>query len=215
VTSQPESASGAVTLGAACPSDRTPAAPFTDVAAGDTHRQAVDCMAWWGVAAGTSPTTYGPANPVTRAQMASFVARAIEAAGRALPEPTTDWFDDDNGSVHQGRINQLAAAGVVAGGGARSFSPNAAVTRAQMASFLVRAHDYVDATPLPFGLDRFTDDQGDVHETAIDTAAAAGIAAGTSPGLFSPATPVTRAQVASFLARTIELLVRDGTAAAR
>ena len=79
----------------------------------------------------------------------------------------------------------------------------------------MRAHDLVDVTPLPFGADRFTDDQGDVHETAIDTAAAAGIAAGTGPGLFSPANAVSRAQVASFLARTLELLVRDGTATAR
>ena len=210
-----ESASGAITLGAACPSDRTPPAPFTDVVAGDTHHPAIDCMAWWGIATGTSPTTFGPAAPVTRAQMASFVVRTIESAGPGLPEPTTDWFDDDNGSVHERQINQLAAAGVVAGGGARSFAPAIAVTRAQMASFLVRAHDYVDATPLPFGVDRFTDDQGDVHETAIDTVAAAGIAVGTGPGLFSPANAVSRAQVASFLARTLELLVRDGTATAR
>ena len=211
----PDSGSGPLTLEAACPSDRTPDAAFTDMAAGDTHRHAVDCMAWWGIAAGTSPTTYSPTAPVTRAQMASFVARAVEAAGRSFPEPTADSFDDDNGSVHERRINQLAAAGIVAGAGARSFSPGVAVTRAQMATFLVRAHDYVDATPLPYGLDYFSDDQGDVHETAIDTAAAAGIAAGTSPGLFSPAVPVTRAQVASFLARTLELLVRDGTATAR
>jgi hypothetical protein len=42
-----------------------------------------------------------------------------------------------------------------------------------------------------------------------------GIAAGTSATTFGPTAPVTRAQVASFLARTLELLVRDGTAAPR
>ena len=193
-----------------------PAGAFTDVAAGDTHRQAVDCMAWWGVAAGTSPTTYGPANRRDPGPDGHLRGPGHRGRRPGLPEPTADWFDDDNGSVHQRRINQLAAAGVVAGARPGSFPPDAAVTRAQMATL-----------PGPGPRPRSTPRRSPSAPTASPTTRATptrrastrppppASPPGPSPGLFSPATPVTRAQVASFLARTLELLVRDGTAAAR
>src|SRR3546814_1431003 len=83
----------------------------------------------------------GPGMPVTRAQMASFIARLIEAAGGELPEDPPEAFDDDEGSVHEHSIDRLAAVGIVEGRSGRTFEPSAMVTRAQMASFLVRAYE--------------------------------------------------------------------------
>jgi hypothetical protein len=51
-----------------------------------------------------------------------------------------------------------------------------------------------------------------VHEASIDKSAAAGLAGGTSAGIFSPLQPVSRGQLASFMARNLDLLVAGGDA---
>ena len=193
----------------ACPPGTTPESPFTDV---DTsvHRPGISCAAWWGVASGLTPTSFAPAGSVTRGQLASFVARTLAAAGLQLPVDAPDAFTDDDGSVHERSIDQLAALRVVQGRGAGTFDPKAVVTRAETATFLVRAHDALAAAPLAAGTDRFTDDDASVHAANIDKMAAAGLAGGVAPGTYAPAAPVQRAQMATFLARTLDLFVADG-----
>ena len=51
----------------------------------------------------------------------------------------------------------------------------------------------------------FEDDNGDYHEAAINAIAAAGITEGCAENLYCPALSVTRAQMASFLARAYKL----------
>jgi hypothetical protein len=71
-----------------------------------------------------------------------------------------------------------------------------------MAAFLVRAYRY----PVPAQGDLFTDDGGTIFEGDIDRLAAAGITKGCNPPTndrYCPADPVTREQMASFLARAI------------
>jgi hypothetical protein len=68
--------------------------------------------------------------------MASFLARAL-----GLGDPGTDVFNDDDGSPHEGAIDAIASAGVSNGCGAGSYCPEQPVTRAEMASLLVRAFD--------------------------------------------------------------------------
>ena len=195
----------------ACPA-RMPQAAFTDVSPADVHGRAINCMAWWNVTGGMSASSFAPNGRVTRAQMASFVAREIAASGYVLPARPSNAFGDDNGSVHESPINQLAAVGVVGGVTPGQFRPGDAVTRGQMATFLVRAHDLVADDALANEGSRFSDDRGSVHEANIDKSAAAGLAGGTSAGIFSPLAPVTRGQLSSFLARNLDLLVAGGEA---
>jgi S-layer homology domain len=75
-----------------------------------------------------------PADAVTRAQMASFLARAL-----GLPPAASDHFADDAASYHEGDINRLFEAGVTRGCGDGLYCPGTAVTREQMAAFLYRA----------------------------------------------------------------------------
>ncbi|MEQ8842221.1 MAG: S8 family serine peptidase [Acidimicrobiales bacterium] len=49
--------------------------PFRDVPAGSFAGGDIGCIAGLGVTTGTSPTTYAPADNVTREQMAAFIAR--------------------------------------------------------------------------------------------------------------------------------------------
>ena len=74
-----------------------------------------------------------------------------------------------------------------------------------MASFLTRALALPPAEPAVF-----TDTVGNVHSASIDTLAAEGITLGcaTHPALYCPDRPVTRAEMATLLARAVNLAPR-------
>jgi hypothetical protein len=193
----------------ACPEDRVPPNSRQDTD-GNTHELAIDCMVWWEIAQGTSATTYEPATEVSRAQMASFIARLIVEAGGELPDTAPDAFTDDDGSVHEDNINKLAAARLVNGTDEGEYSPQVPVTRAQMASFLVRAYEYVSPNELSASSDYFSDDDGSTHEENVNKSAEAGFTNGRDGG-YQPAEVVRRDAMASFLSRDLDLLVEEGT----
>ena len=68
-----------------------------------------------------------------------------------------------------------------------------------MAAFLVRALDLTSAT----GSDPFTDDDGSLFETEIETLRSHGITAGCTTTTFCPNRAVTRAEMAAFLVRAL------------
>lgn len=193
----------------ACPTGGVPEDGFTDVPAESVHEAAVDCAAWWGVAAGKTPTTYDPRARVTRAQMATFIARTLAGSGVALSQTAADRFPDDGGSPHEGNINALAEAGVVSGRADGTYGPDESVDRAQMATFLVRAYELALGNPLPTPFDYFNDDSESVHQRAINAAAEAGFTAGGPDGGYRPTDSVTRDQMASFLTRKLDRAVED------
>ena len=126
--------------------------------------------------------------------MATFLARALRLA------PTSrDYFGDDNASIHEANINRVAAAGITFGCSATRYCPDGVVTRAQMASFLARAF-HVPST----AVDHFDDDEGNKHEAAINRIATAGITVGCDDDRYCPDGRVTRAQMATFLRRSLE-----------
>ena len=144
-----------------------------------------------GITGGCTKEKFCPTTQVRREQTAAFLARAM-----ALPSSPTDFFADDADSIHEAAINRLAAAALTGGCARDRFCPRSLMTRAQMASFLARAlrlpntaHDY------------FTDDEGTIHENAINRLAAAGIVGGCSAGHYCPGSAVTREQMAAFLYR--------------
>ena len=71
--------------------------------------------------------------------MAAFLKRAF-----GLPAAAMDFFVDDAGSVFEADINAIAEAGITLGCNPPTndrYCPTSNVTRAQMASFIVRAVD--------------------------------------------------------------------------
>jgi hypothetical protein len=199
------------TIDRSCPAGRVPANPFADVVTGSTHERAISCLVWWQVANGRTPTSFAPAAGVTRDAMASFVARTVSAARPgSLPADPPDAFGDDGGSVHQRAIDQLAAVGIVSGTGGGSYTPGAVVNRGQMARFLANASRHVLDRPLPAGQDLFRDDDTSPFQADINRVAQAGLTGGLPDGTYDPAGPVSRAQMGSFLARTLDLFVENG-----
>lgn len=153
----------------------------------------IEWIAAAGITYGCGPDRYCPDSPVTRGQMAAFVDRAV-----GLPPTTEDFFTDDDGSLFEGSINRLAAARITFGCAPESFCPEAQVTRGQMAAFLVRAFDLPNTDA-----DAFADDAGSLFEQDINRLAVSGITRGCGVDTFCPTDPVTRAQMAAFLRRSL------------
>jgi Beta-propeller repeat/S-layer homology domain len=88
---------------------------------------------------GTDPLTYCPEDPVTRAQMAVFLLRAKHGRNYAPPAASGTYFTDVPTSYWAANwIEQLLAEGITGGCAPYLYCPDASVTRAQMAVFLVR-----------------------------------------------------------------------------
>lgn len=138
---------------------------------------------------------------------ASSFASTAEAAGAEVADPPGYRFSDDDGSVHEGAIEAIAAAGITLGCGDRLYCPGRAVTRGQFASLLDRALRLTDTAQ-----DFFSDDDGNVHEAAINRLAEAGVTAGCGPRRFCPGDRLSRAQMATLLVRALPHLEDPATA---
>lgn len=194
----------------ACP-DSIPDRGYADVDGANSHRSAINCVTWWEITSGSGFGTYEPAVEVRREQMATFLARLVEAVGGNLETYGRSDFEDvryDN--PHRDNIARLADVRLVQGTSPGYFSPGATVNRAQMATFLVRAAEYARNEALPVGGDAFDDDNGNPHEVNINKAAAVGFATGAGGRAYNPSGLVRRDQMATFMARVLNRSVEAG-----
>ena len=136
-------------------------------------------------------------------RMGWFTALAMAVLFAALPPGGS--FIDDDGNVHEGAIEGIAAVGITRGCNPPSndrYCPDSTVNREQMAAFLARALDLPAADR-----DYFTDDEGNIFESDINRLAAAGITRGCNPPAsdrFCPHGSMTRGAMAAMLARAFE-----------
>jgi hypothetical protein len=194
-----------------------PQAPVSDYAQiAVVHQPSVDCAFAQGISLGQPDGTFGPTKTTTRAQMASFIVRALQAAGYTLPAADDPGFTDIAGNEHEQNIKLLATLGITHGTTSTTFSPDNPVRRDQMASFLVRAAEYAfgdDAgafmASAEDGAPAFSDvPSSNVHFDNVNAAAKVlGLADGQPNGLFQPATLTERQQMATFLTRLVDLIL--------
>ena len=110
---------------------------FDDVA-GDTFERDIDRLVTAGIGFGCDSDSYCPDRPLLREEMAEMLVRAF---GYDNPEQI-DFFGDDSGSAFHDSINKLANHKVTLGCNPPAndqFCPQRTLTRAEMASFFVRA----------------------------------------------------------------------------
>lgn len=205
---------GEVALASACPTASSVASAFPDVVAGDTHAATITCLHAWHIVRGGTDGMFRPAATATRAHFAIALHALLEGADQA-PVPPSRFGFTDVGSTHPGRdaIAALTGAGIIHGTTATTFEPNAPIERAQMASLLARSYDRVFGQTMPQG-PSFPDTVGTTHETSIRQLVGGKITVGYADGTFRPTASLTRAQMASFLARYLDRLVVEGAAAA-
>jgi hypothetical protein len=183
---------------------------FPDVRGGP-HGDNIGCVAGYGIAQGRADGTYGPLGNVRRDQMASFLVRTLRVAGVEVPDRPRSSFRDVQSGPHAKAIAQLADLGVVEGRGDGRYQPRSTVTRAQMASFLIRSLEVVlDRDLRASGPGPFTDIAGSPHADNIRVASELEIAKGRTATRFVPNDAVRRDQMASFIARSLRVLHAEG-----
>lgn len=201
-------------LSAACPTAASASLGFRDLA-GSVYAEDVACAVDWGITSGVDPQRFDPARTVTRAQLASMLDRLLAATGHH-PAATPPRFPDvPTDNVHAAAIGRLAAAGIVAGQRDGGFDPAGQVTRAQLATMLVRIYEQVWDGGIQAASGRGLVDvpAGAAHQRAIEAASTMGAIIPVGEGAsatFHPAAPVTRAQLASHVMSLIDYALRQG-----
>jgi hypothetical protein len=159
------------------------------------------------VTAGCGGGNYCPGAPVTRAQMAIFLLRGNRGACYVAPPATgTVFLDVPLGSFADRWIEDLAASGVTSGCGNNNFCPDFAVTREQMAVFILRTLEGPGYFPPPCANPTF----GDVpcssgFSSWIYELGRRGITSGCGGGNYCPTQVVPREQMATFIAAAFGL----------
>ena len=200
---------GIVDAGAAVAA--VPSQSFADVATSHWAWSFVEQLYRAGITGGcgVNPLRYCPDATVTRAEMAVFLLRGIHSSSYLPPAVggSTGFADVPVGYWSAAWIKQLASEGITGGCGSGNFCPEAPVTRAQMAVFLLRSKHGAAYTPPPVGSSTGFGDVPPGHWAAawIKQLVTEGIATGCITGSYCPEGPVTRAQMAVFLVRTFQL----------
>ena len=179
--------------------------PFVDVAAEDWYGDAVAAVYARGLMTGTAEDTFAPELAATRGMVVSILHRLAGS-----PTMNAEVFADVAMDDWYGQAVAWAASeGIASGTSAETFSPNAAVTREQLAALLCNfaAQQGVDTTARS-DLSNFDDAAtvSDWAQDAVSWAHAEGLLAGTSATMLAPQGEATRAQLAAMLVRFSDYL---------
>ena len=177
--------------------DNCPSKVFTDVNRTLWYHLPIDWAVTTGVTNGTSKTTFGPDASCTRAQMVTFLWRAM-----GKPEPTlqtSKFVDVPANDYYTKAVLWAVEKGITDGVDPTHFAPDQTVTRAQTVTFLWRMME----KPAPQGGVSFPDvPSGEYYSDAVAWAVENNITNGMN-GVFAPKNDCTRAQIVTFLYRTI------------
>lgn len=179
--------------------------PFVDVAAEEWYGEAVAAVYAQGLMTGTAEDTFAPELAASRGMVVSILHRLTGS-----PTVNAEVFEDVAADDWYGQAVAWAASeGIASGTSAETFSPNAAVTREQLAALLCNfaAQQGMDTTARS-DLSSFDDAEtvSDWAQDAVSWAHAEGLLAGTSATTLSPQGEATRAQLAAMLVRFSDYL---------
>lgn len=173
---------------------------FSDVNASDWYyRDVTDCVNK-GYFSGTSKDTFSPNGSMTRAM---FVTVLYRYAGQPSCSGSNPFSDVKSGSYYEKAVIWAAENDIVNGTGKGEFSPDAALTREQLCTLLVRYCSFAGVSLKLGNADLNYSDLGSVSGyayNAVATCLQAKILSG-SGGKLLPQQNATRAQVAAMLCR--------------
>jgi hypothetical protein len=169
---------------------------------GSVHQANIDIMYDQGITKGCNPPEndrFCPTRQITRGEIAAFLRRLLN-----LDAVGTDYFADDAESIFAGDINALTEEGIAFGCTETEYCPDAPLRRDEMAELLVRTFEYDN----PGGTDFFVDDGSSPFQEGINKLANHDITKGCNPPdntNFCPDRTLDRAEMATFIARALEL----------
>jgi hypothetical protein len=174
---------------------------FTDVPSSKPYASAVYQLAERKIISGYSDSTFKPDAVITRGQAAAIIARLLKLDTKNIK--SDPGFKDVSPNLwNYGAIAAVAEKGIFRGYSDGRFGPNDKITRAQMASILIKAFDFhyysFNSTENPFkDIVKLAS-----HQDSVYTLYKLGITSGTSPTNFSPNQPISRAQAAVLIIKT-------------
>ena len=172
---------------------------FVDVPADAYYYDAVLWAAENGITGGVDDTHFAPNATCTRAQAVTFLWRA---AGSPAPKSDVNPFTDVKaGSYYYDAVLWAVENGITKGTSATTFSPDVTCSRAQIVTFLWRAN----GSPAVSGNSAFTDVAADAYYAAAVTWAEKNdVTGGIGGGLFGSNNNCTRAQIVTFIYRSVK-----------
>lgn len=182
---------------------------FTDVNKNDWFYPHVEYAVTTGLFSGTSETTFGPEEPMSRGMFVTVLGN--KTGIDTTQYPGTHFSDVAASMYYSARINWATENGIVSGTGAGKFSPEASVTREQVATIL---YNYAKRT----GND--TSFLGTAYYSFPDTNRVSSYAVNAmkwatyhqilsgSDGKLDPQGTATRAQVAAIFRNAEKILVK-------
>ena len=122
---------------AGSPTPKTEAMPFEDVLDGSYYYEAVLWAVENGITVGTSATTFSPELTCSRAHIVTFLWRAANSPSAKTANPFTDVAAD---AYYIDAVLWAVKHKITIGTTLSTFSPDEGCTRAQIVTFLYRAH---------------------------------------------------------------------------
>ena len=177
--------------------------PFTDVSTSDWFYDDVAFVYKNGLFSGTDSRSFSPNASMTRAMLVTVLYRL---EGEPTVTGRSCFTDVRSGAYYEKSVIWAAANGIVTGTDSTSFSPDAKVTREQLAAILYRYAQYRKLdTDASAKLNSFTDaDSVSAYASeALGWAVSEGLINGAS-GKLMPKGDATRAQVAAILHRLVK-----------
>ena len=146
--------------------------------------------------------TVNPTGKITRAEVATIFFRLLQDDVREkYLTSENDFTDVGQDDWYCTAVSTLSAMGILEGRTAKTFEPNAPITRAEFAAIAVR---FDDSGLSPAG--SFTDIAGHWAKDEIRQAAALGWIIGYADGSFRPNQSITRAEAVTMLNRVLQRL---------
>lgn len=145
---------------------------------------------------GTSTTAFSPNENMSRAMLATVLYRMSGETAEA----DSSFGDVSSSAYYAAAVNWASSKGIVNGTGADAFSPNASITREQLAAMLYR---YAGEPSVSADLSAYTDavSISPYAEKAVEWCVAKGILSGKSATRLAPQDTATRAECAAMLQR--------------
>ena len=168
---------------------------FTDVKADAWYAEAVKWAVEKGITTGTSETTFSPSDTCTRAQILTFLWRAVGSPKSGAANPFTDVKADD---YYYDAAVWASEKGMATGS---LFEGNTPCTRASTVIYLWQNAGSPDTAVSG----EFADVPADAaYAKAVSWAVRNGVTSGTSETTFSPDDTCTRGQIVTFLNRALK-----------
>ena len=145
---------------------------------------------------GTSTTAFSPNGNMSRAMLATVLYRMSGETAEA----DSSFGDVSSSAYYAAAVSWASSKGIVNGTGADAFSPNASITREQLAAMLYR---YAGEPSVSADLSAYTDtvDISPYASKAVEWCVAKGILSGKSATRLAPQDTATRAECAAMLQR--------------